>query len=263
MIKTNFALFNLIFFAACQTSDCTNKLKNFQLGVTRDKIRGFFIACKHERKNIYKLQQQISGNHGLEIKPLLFKCNNTKKSWRKHVVNVHNSHVRALKMCSKFQWSPCAILESDASWDGDLYMSLSNAIRENSKKKWDLIVSGISPVALNNLADRNRWPSWPPQNHSMRIPGTAGGCHAYVVRNPNFMSNFLKKRNVMFRIPRGNWFYTPCIEHLVSQNLFIVLATDLPVVQDDKDKLEGLHWKIENGKIIPLWKNYWNSWNFF
>lgn len=208
-------------------------------------FRGFFIACSFENTKILKLQAKLNQTQGFDIHPLIETC--TGKNKREHILNVHASHIKALEMCSQRNWAPCVVFESDATWEGNLYTSLSLAANENDN--WDIVVMGITPVDIQSFMGSKTWQRWPRKTHSLQLAGTGGGCQAYMASNPGAFAEYLKKKNVVW-LQRGAP-ETPCIEYIFSENMKIILATDVPVMQSNKKFREGTAWEIDqHGNII-------------
>ena len=194
--------------------------------------------CAGEHDKARHLNGLLASSEGLHVRPHVFNC--TKKN---HVVDVHQSHIAVLQECARRRWEPCVVLESDATWKGDLYSALVNAATENALEPWDLIVMGITPEDVVQLP-KNQFKA---RKSSLRLSGTGGGCHAYLVRNPSEFAKFMQQRTIMSPF-RGR--AAPCIEYIHSHHVHIVLETEVPVYQTGKRDREGRRWAIDHNAVV-------------
>jgi hypothetical protein len=209
-------------------------------------LRGFIIGCSFETDKIENLESKLAKEHGFEIRPYISTCTGNGWDKRSHALKVHSTHIKVLDMCSELNWAPCLVFEADAMYSGHLHSSLLLAMQENDH--WDLMPMGITAFDIKHFAASQSWPTWPRKKHSMQIAGTGGGCHAYMVQNPSMFADYLRRKNVIWALTGVP--YTPCIEYIFSENIKIVLPTNVPVIQSNKPYREGVTWTVDSkGKI--------------
>ncbi len=210
-------------------------------------LRGFIIACSFETEKILPLTSKLAKEGGFDIRPYISTCSGNGWDKRSHVLSVHSTHIKVLEMCAELKWTPCLIFEADAIYSAEnLHLSLLLAMQEN--KYWDIMPMGITAFDMKKFMKDPNWPTWQKKPHSMQIAGTGGGCHAYMVRNPTMVADYMRKKNVVWLLTGVP--YTPCIEYIFTTNMTIILPTEVPVIQSNKLYREGIAWYVDSKGTI-------------
>jgi len=96
-----------------------------------------------------------------------------------HHQAVHQAHIDMIERCKKMRPSePCLILEDDSDWQPGLLKERIAKISKEQGDTWDLVMLGMG---IDNLKKLRRLKPSNRKPHSVRLQGTRGGCHAYVV----------------------------------------------------------------------------------
>eukprot|EP00930_Biecheleria_cincta_P079159 TRINITY_DN6689_c0_g1_i2.p1 TRINITY_DN6689_c0_g1~~TRINITY_DN6689_c0_g1_i2.p1 ORF type:complete len:313 (+),score=50.93 TRINITY_DN6689_c0_g1_i2:107-1045(+) len=127
-----------------------------------------------------------------------------------HHQAVHQAHIEMIERCNKMRPSePCLILEDDSDWQPGLLKDRIAKIIEEQGDTWDLAMLGMGVdnlKKLRRLRPSNRKP------HSVRLQGTRGGCHAYLVNRGESLDKVLG----LLRHRRGQACAIQATRHRVS-----------------------------------------------
>ena len=117
--------------------------------------------------------------------------------------SIHYSHLRMLLSCMEDDISPCLILEDDVLLAPNASIRLDQVLRERPKENLILLGTSIRSMRYGNISDVRL--------HTAVLAGSGGGCHGYIVRDPQALLRELLARH---KPVKGVWEDQVCVEHL-------------------------------------------------
>ena len=141
--------------------------------------------------------------------------------------STHYSHLRMLLSCMEKNFSPCVVFEEDVDVLGNASSLLSRALHERPSENLILIGTNLVNKDVFDLRE-----------HTAMVNGTGGGCHGYVVRDPQKLLLELLTRR---KPKRANW-HEVCVENLHHR---VAISRESLVWQRNKISIHA--YRVVNG----------------